>query len=93
MIKVGAVGYLNANGTASIEMGSSSSLVYIHTHPSGSVGDSHWKPAPSAADINAATSTSYVISLRDKNVYIYNQTGILSIMKLDVYQNYGQVVK
>ena len=31
--------------------------------------------------------------MRDKNVYIYNHTGILSKMQMDVYQNFGQVTR
>lgn len=31
--------------------------------------------------------------MRDKNVYIYNHTGILSKMQMDVYQNLGQVTR
>ena len=34
-----------------------------------------------------------VISMRDKIVYIYNHTGILSKMQIDVYQNFGQVTR
>ena len=28
-----------------------------------------------------------------KNVYIYNHTGILSEIQIDVYQNFGQVTR
>lgn len=33
------------------------------------------------------------ISMRDKYVYIYNHTGILSKSRLDVYQNFGQIAR
>ncbi|MCR5076482.1 MAG: RHS repeat-associated core domain-containing protein [Prevotella sp.] len=84
----GLVGNPTTDKTVSVMVGDSPSVVHIHTHPSGTNGDSYWHPAPSYADIENATSISYVISLYDKNVYIYNNTGVLSLMKLKVYQNF-----
>ena len=53
----------------------------------------NWIQGPSAADIDVASSTRYVISMRDNIVYIYNHTGILSKMQIDVYHNFGQVTR
>ncbi len=81
------------DNTVSVMSGDHPDLVYIHTHPSGTNGSSYWASVPSAVDISNATSTRYVISMRDKNVYLYDQTGILSVMHMDVYQNFGQIRK
>ena len=91
--KMGDVGDPAKNSTVSVSSGDYPDLVYIHTHPSGTNGNSYWIPGPSAVDVDVASSTRYVISMRDKNVYIYNHTGILSKMQMDVYQNFGQVTR
>ena len=92
-LRIGDVGDPAKNSTVSVSSGDYPDLVYIHTHPSGTNGNSYWIPGPSAVDIDVASSTRYVISMRDKNVYIYNHTGILSKMQIDVYQNFGQVTR
>ena len=89
--KMGDVGDPVTNCTVSVSSGDYPDLVYIHTHHSGTNGNSYWIQGPSAADIDVASSTRYVISMRDKIVYIYNHAGILSKMQIDVYQNFGQV--
>ena len=91
--RIGDVGDPAKNSTVSVSSGDYPDLVYIHTHPSGTNGNSYWIPGPSAVDIDVASSTRYVISMRDKNVYIYNHTGILSKIQIDVYQNFGQVTR
>ena len=90
---MGDVGDPATKSTVSVSSGDYPDLVYIHTHPSGTNGNSYWIQGPSAADIDVASSTRYVISMRDKIVYIYNHTGILSKMQIDVYQNFGQVTR
>ena len=91
--KMGDVGDPVINCTVSVSSGDYPDLVYIHTHPNGTNENSYWIQGPSAADIDVASSTRYVISMRDKIVYIYNHTGILSKMQIDVYQNFGQVTR
>lgn len=91
--EMGDVGDPATKSTVSVSSGDYPDLVYIHTHPSGTNGNSYWIQGPSAADIDVASSTRYVISMRDKIVYIYNHTGILSKMQIDVYQNFGQVIR
>ena len=91
--KMGDVGDPVTNHTVSVSLGDYPDLVYIHTHLSGTDGNSYWIQGPSAADIDVASSTRYVISMRDNIVYIYNHTGILSKMQIDVYQNFGQVTR
>ena len=89
-IKMGDVGDPTKNSTVSVDVGGYPSLVYVHTHPSGTKNDSYWKPAPSSVDVQNATSTSYVISLHNNTVYLYDNTGVSATMDLNVYQNYGQ---
>ena len=45
-----------------------------------------WDQAPSEADIsNADETTHYVFGRRDGNVYIYNNTGLKSIMRMETF--------
>lgn len=87
-LRIGPVADPSKANTVGVVTGGSPSLTYIHTHPSGVKGKYSWAQAPSMQDINNATSTSYVIGMRDKIVYIYDGFGIKATLNLDVYKNY-----
>lgn len=72
--------------TVSVEMPKSENLIDIHTHPSGTIIP-NLRPAPSEQDIRNGNehSNSYVISMSNKTVYIYNKHGILTYFPLKIY--------
>ena len=87
-LRIGPVADPSKANTVGVAICGLPSLTYIHTHPSGEKKGKNWAQAPSMQDINNATSTSYVIGMRDKIVYIYEGFGIKATLNLDVYKNY-----
>ena len=82
---IGAIAKSGEN-MVSVDMPISKNSIDIHTHPSGTIIP-NLSPAPSAQDIinSNENSNSYVISMSNKTVYIYNKQGILTYFPLSIY--------
>ena len=80
---------VSGEGTeVSVFSGDQAGLVYYHTHPSGTNGMYRWGQAPSYKDVDNKKDTetnSYVIGMRNKMVYIYNKSGIISTFPLSIF--------
>ena len=89
----GVAGELGKDPTISVEMGSNPNVIKIHSHASGTnvIGKKlySWSQAPSRQDVENSKgdpSTRYVIATREKRVYMYNGTGILGYVDMNIYQ-------
>ena len=84
-VKIGPVAKIG-DTSIGIETTTHPDVVNIHTHPSGTIIP-NLKAAPSAQDISNGkeNTNSYVISMSNKTVYIYNIHGILTYFPLSIY--------
>ena len=85
--KIGESGNPAINTNISISSGNRESAIFIHSHPSGTNGNSYWIQAPSYQDINAANkNNNYVIAMGEKMIYIYNKIdGIIARLPISTY--------
>ena len=71
----------------SIMTGNSDSAIFIHSHPSGTNGNSYWIQAPSCSDIkNANNNNNYVVAMGERMVYVYKKgNGIIARFPISIY--------
>ena len=67
--------------------GNSDNAIFIHSHPSGTNGNSYWIQAPSCSDIkNANNNNNYVVAMGERMVYVYKKgNGIIARFPISIY--------